>query len=119
MHPGGDCIGCHTQEGEGPKLTIAGTVMGALDDDTDCNGMAGVTVQITGADGVTLDLVTNAAGNFYTEQAVVTPFSAKVIKDGAERAMSTTPSDTNCASCHTAEGANGAPGRIMAPSSTL
>ena len=29
MHPGGDCIGCHTSHAEGPQLAIAGTVYAA------------------------------------------------------------------------------------------
>lgn len=115
MHPGGDCIGCHADQGEGPKYSVAGTVMGELDDDTDCNGMEGVTIEITDANGDVIELVTNGAGNFYTEKSVATPYTARVIKDGAERAMSGEQTETNCASCHTAEGTNGAPGRIQAP----
>jgi mono/diheme cytochrome c family protein len=115
MHPGGDCIGCHKQNGEGPVFTVAGTVMADPAEDTDCNGVSGVTVEITGADGQVIELVTNGAGNFYTEQAVATPYSVKIRKDNAERAMSAAQTETNCASCHTAEGANGAPGRILVP----
>lgn len=115
MHPGGDCIGCHAQGGEGPKFSIAGTVMAGSADDTDCNGTAGVTVEITGADGQVLELATNSAGNFYSTKTVATPYSAKIKKGGAERAMSAAQTETNCASCHTADGANGAPGRVLAP----
>ncbi len=115
MHPGGDCIGCHSSQGEGPKYVIAGTVMGALDDDTDCNGAEAVTVEITGADGTVLELTTNAAGNFFSSKSVATPFTAKVKKGSAVRAMSAAQSDGNCATCHTAEGTNNAPGRIQAP----
>ena len=115
MHPGGDCIGCHSSGGEGPKFAIAGTVMAAMDDDTDCNGESGVTVEITGADGAVLTLPTNAAGNFYSSKSVATPFTALVRKGDAVRAMSAAQSDGNCVTCHTAEGANGAPGRIQAP----
>lgn len=115
MHPGGDCIGCHTSRGEGPKYTIAGTVMAAADDDTDCNGVEAVTVEITGADGTVLELPTNAAGNFYSSKTVATPFTAKIKKGSAVRAMVAAQSDGNCVTCHTAQGANGAPGRILAP----
>lgn len=115
MHPGGDCIGCHASNGEGPKYAIAGTVMAAADDDTDCNGVESVTVEITGADGVIIELPTNAAGNFFSKGGVATPFTAKVKKGSAVRAMSAAQTDGNCATCHTAEGTNGAPGRIQAP----
>lgn len=115
MHPGGNCITCHQSSGEGPSYAIAGTVMAALDDDTDCNGAEAVTVEITGADGTVLSLPTNAAGNFFSKTAVATPFKAVVKKGSAVRAMNTPQSDGNCANCHTAEGTNGAPGRIQAP----
>jgi mono/diheme cytochrome c family protein len=114
MMPGGDCIGCHAQ-GEGPRFILAGTVMGGLKDDTNCGGIAGATVVITGADGRTLTMTTNAAGNFFSQVGVVMPYTAKVSFQGKERSMVTPRSDGNCMSCHTAEGLNGAPGRIVAP----
>lgn len=114
MHPGVDCISCH-QSGEGPDFTLAGTVMGALRDLDDCYGAAGVTVRITGADGDTFELVTNEAGNFYTDRPVATPYRAEVEKDGIVRAMSGEQTDGSCNSCHTSGGAYAAPGRILAP----
>jgi hypothetical protein len=118
MNPGGDCIGCHAR-GEGPRFQIAGTVMGDYKDDENCNGLEGITVQITGADGQVLALTTNAAGNFFNghgDPAVALPFKAKLIgAGGKERAMLTAQSDGNCATCHTTTGANSAPGRIIAP----
>lgn len=116
MKPGGDCIGCHSQ-GEGPRFTVAGTVMNAYNDDTDCNGVSGVTVRLTDTNGKTLDLVTNSAGNFYRQGAtgIATPFTVKLINGTRERSMATPQTDGNCASCHSAQGANGAPGRILAP----
>jgi cytochrome c553 len=117
MHPGGTCIECHTSGGEGPKFTLAGTVMGATDDDTDCNGVESATVEITGADGKVTTLTTNAAGNFYIESqtALSTPYTAKIIQGGKERAMTAAQTVGDCNTCHTAEGANGAPGRILLP----
>jgi len=118
MHPGGDCIGCHASEGEGPRFLLAGTVMNAFKDDTDCNGTAGVTVEITDATSKVFTLTTNKAGNFYLpvfDGPLVMPFKAKVLRDGRERAMTAPQSNGACATCHTAVGANGAPGRILAP----
>jgi hypothetical protein len=117
MEPGGDCIGCHGS-GEGPSFVAAGTVMAALHDDTNCSGVAGVTVRLTGVDGVQIDLLTNRTGNFYLDgraSQLKLPFSAQVISGGKSNAMLTAQSNTNCASCHTAAGANLAPGRILAP----
>jgi hypothetical protein len=115
MHPGGDCIGCHESEGEGPRYTIAGTVMGAYDDPTDCDGVDGVTVRITDADGVPHELTTNAAGNFFLADDVPFPYAAEVEVDGVTRSMVALQSDGNCASCHTEVGENAAPGRVVVP----
>jgi len=117
MHPGDDCIGCHSS-GEGPRFLIAGTVMNDLKDDTNCYGVEGVTVQITDANGKVNELTTNAAGNFYLESrggSLATPFTAKVLRGGKEKAMTAAQSNGACATCHTAGGANGAPGRILPP----
>jgi hypothetical protein len=119
MEPGGDCIGCHAS-GEGPVFLFAGTVMAASNDDTNCSGVSGVTVRITGADGNKIELVTNSTGNFFwsgTAGTIVFPYTAEVSRNGVTVAMQSprSASETNCASCHTASGANGAPGRIVAP----
>ena len=119
MEPGGNCIGCHGS-GEGPRYTFAGTVMAAAHDDTNCAGVGAVTVAITGSDGVRHELTTNANGNFFAEwpgSAVAFPYRAEVTRNGVTIPMVTARSaaETNCASCHTAIGANGAPGRIVAP----
>lgn len=116
MHPGGTCIECHSS-GEGPRFTLAGTVMAASNDDTDCNGVSGATVEITGADGTVTKLTTNAAGNFYSESktALSTPYTAKIIQGGKTRAMTASQTVGDCNTCHTAAGANGAPGRILLP----
>jgi len=118
MSPGQDCVDCHSR-GEGPRFQIAGTVMGASNDDDNCNGLAGATVQLTGADGVMIELATNAAGNFYSGHGtpqLALPFTAKVIgANGKESKMVSAQSNGACNSCHTATGANGAPGRITAP----
>ncbi len=117
MHPGDACIDCHTSRGEGPKLALAGTVMAATHDDTDCNGVQGATVEITGADGTVTTLTTNAAGNFYSESntALSTPYTAKIIRGSATRAMGAAQTIGDCNTCHTAAGGSGAPGRILLP----
>jgi cytochrome c553 len=113
MHPGGDCIGCHTDNGEGPPFTAAGTVMGAANDDTNCNGIAGATVELLDKNGtVAATMTTNAAGNFFTKSPIPSPFTAKVSLNGKTVEMTTPQTSGACASCHTAAGANGAPGRI-------
>jgi hypothetical protein len=118
MEPGGDCIGCHAS-GEGPGFVIAGTVMNALHDDTNCAGVAGVTVRVTGADGLFVEMVTNEVGNFYLgpPTAIAFPYTAEVSRGGVTVPMLTprASGETDCAGCHTAAGTSLAPGRIVAP----
>jgi len=115
MHPGGDCIGCHSTR-RAPRFTVAGTVMDAWHEPDDCFGTDGVLVEITGADGVVTFLHTNATGNFSSRASIALPYTVKLTgPDGATREMFTAQTDLDCAHCHTQAGANGAPGRIGRP----
>src|SRR4051812_10675624 len=119
MEPGGGCIHCHSSY-EGPSFAIAGTVMNATHDDTNCTGVADVTVAITGADGTRAELVTNATGNFKLEHwpgTTLFPYTAEVRRGGVSSKMLTPrqPGENDCNACHTAAGLNAAPGRIVAP----
>jgi hypothetical protein len=114
MEPGGDCIGCHSKD-EGPAYTLAGTVMAATDDDDRCAGVAGLIVEITDANGAVLELPTNAVGNFFWTEPIAMPYEARVLGPNGARAMAAKQSTGACGSCHTASGANGAPGRILPP----
>lgn len=117
MQPGGDCIACHAQ-GEGPKYDIAGTVMGASNDDLNCNGPSGVQVEITDANNQVITLTTNSAGNFFHEarnSTIAFPIKARVLKDGKVNEMSAAQGTGACNSCHGNPPTGGAPGRILAP----
>jgi hypothetical protein len=114
MRPGGACISCHAS-GEGPHFTIAGTVMGTSAEATGCNGASGAQVEITDASGQVLTLGTNAVGNFYSSSPVSFPITARVLAGGKVLAMASPQSSGDCNSCHTAAGANGAPGRVLTP----
>ena len=46
---------------------------------------------------------------------VMPPFKAKVTYMGRERAMAATQTSGDCNACHTQNGANSAPGRILLP----
>ena len=115
MHPGVDCIACHEDRGEAEEVRLAGTVYATLMEADDCFGVAGVTVELTGADGVVTRMTTNAAGNFTREHSVATPYTAKLIYEGRERVMTTPQTVLSCNSCHGAVGINAAPGRILVP----
>jgi hypothetical protein len=102
----------------GPSLTIAGTVYPTAHEPDLCNGANGsngARVVITGADGQTQTLTPGASGNFNSRTAVKTPFKAKVTYMGRERAMASSQTSGDCNSCHTQNGANSAPGRILLP----
>lgn len=117
MHPGGDCIGCHSSEG-GPSFVVAGTVHAGLHDVLDCNGVPDAVVTVTDAGDQVFDLTTNEAGNFFLYSADATlamPIHVKVAYEGNEVSMAQPPPTGACGSCHTAAGLNGAPGRILAP----
>jgi hypothetical protein len=115
MHPGRDCIGCHSSGGEGPRYTVAGTVNAAFDEPDDCLGVPGVSVSVTDANGQAVELTTNSAGNFFTRASLVMPVQIRLAFEGRERLMTSLPPVGACASCHTQTGANAAPGRIVVP----
>jgi hypothetical protein len=117
MNPGRACITCHTTM-NGPSLTIGGTVYPSAHEPDLCNGTAGSTgvrVVITGADGQTLTLTPGTSGNFNSRTRVMSPYKAKVTYMGRERAMVAAQTSGDCNSCHTQNGANSAPGRILLP----
>ena len=115
MHPGGTCIGCHASEGEGPSFRIAGTVYAAPNEATDCFGAADIEVAITTADGKSLTVGTNDAGNFTHSADVVFPLQVKVTRGDKSVEMASPVTSGECNGCHTETGEQGAPGRILAP----
>jgi hypothetical protein len=143
MRPGEACLNCHTgtggggddsggnsgpggggDDGEGggddgaaAGYTIAGTVFPTAHEPNDCvsNRQTATTVQVFDAAGRVITMTPNTVGNFFTAQAVTFPITAIVSRAGLQRAMTTRQTNGNCNSCHTQNGANGAPGRILAP----
>jgi hypothetical protein len=133
MHPGGACSNCHQQLG-GPRLRFGGTVYRAPHDVNDCNGAAPpptITVTVTDKDGMVLTATVNGAGNFDViaiqgngngngngngqSNRLNPPYSAKLSDGTNTRVMKGTVNSGDCNSCHTDQGINGAPGRILAP----
>jgi hypothetical protein len=124
MAPGDTCITCHSRR-EGPSFFVAGTVYPTAHEPKLCNGKSGIDVVITDSAGNVFTLTTNTAGNFACGSrarqgfpacaAFTPPYSAKVVSNGVERAMGAHQAAGDCNTCHTESGANGAPGRIMAP----
>jgi hypothetical protein len=112
MLPGSDCLSCHRAGGadEAPPWTAAGTVFSDVDG---TDGLAGVTVRITGADDAVLELTTNAVGNFWTKAAIATPFHAEVADRAASAQMVAVQTTGACNSCHNCGGAAG--GKLTVP----
>jgi hypothetical protein len=118
MQPGAPCITCHTMQG-GPAYKVAGTVYPTAHEPNECNGVNGpagpLTVVVTDANNTVTNIPVNAVGNFYSRAAIVAPFHVKVTDGVKTRAMAGSLTAGDCNSCHTLAGANGAPGRVMAP----
>lgn len=122
MWPGKACISCHEELADRPVIQIGGTVYPSLHEPAGCFGIAGdgaTAVVVTDAVGRMEKLVVGPTGNFSLDIAftrrLVMPLHVKVVRNGVERKMFSALSSGNCNSCHTEQGANGAPGRIMAP----
>jgi hypothetical protein len=117
--PGSACIACHTTRG-GPRWTFAGTIYPTGHEPTLCtgvNGVGSVTVVLTDTNGATQTLAVNAVGNFFGNATVASPFSAKIVRAGLERA-STAPHTAamgDCNTCHSQGGTSGARGRLVGP----
>jgi mono/diheme cytochrome c family protein len=122
MNPGLACIACHSM-GRGPGFAIAGTLYPTAHEPDLCNGVNGTTgakIVIVGADGQMQTLTPNGAGNFSYQGTIATPYQAKVVYMGRERAMIEPQTSGDCNNCHTQNGSmpSGtlkAPGRILSP----
>jgi hypothetical protein len=121
MHPGTRCAECHDDDGEGSStdFVVGGTVHRSLKEPDDCFGVGGVTVVITDANKKEYTLKADQAGNFYLLRddapGFKTPYKAKVIYQGRVATMKEEVSDRDCAKCHSKEGDDDAPGRILVP----
>ncbi len=121
MNPGRSCVECHattTEAVHAPHFKIAGTVMHDLREADDCRGAASQTLVLIDAQGVEHEIPTNSAGNFWLlpEVDFTMPLLAKIVdRDGNERVKKVPVESGDCASCHTKDGKNGAPGRLTPP----
>jgi len=118
MNPGQACISCHSR-GEGPSFSVAGTLFASGHEPDNCKGVNGTVdqaeVEITDANGQVFSIGVNSSGNFFSERSVVYPITARVLYQGRSRAMLTAQPSGDCNSCHSQNGADGAPGRIALP----
>jgi hypothetical protein len=99
MLPGTDCLDCHRVGGSADDsvYTIAGTVLASA---TCPQGVEGAEVYVVDDAGTEVMLLTNAVGNFYTDEALVPPFRTRVVLGGVETPMFTPFRNGSCAACH-------------------
>ena len=133
MNPGYACRSCHLGnnfQGQNPSGSsergkayfFMGTAYGEVRQ-ADLCAAAGVpadaVVEILDMnDVVQATLPINAAGNFRstkTTAGFTLPYKARVKANGKTNAMASSQMDGDCNTCHTATGANAAPGRIFFP----
>jgi hypothetical protein len=123
MHPGVACIACHDKPGsfDSPSLLFGGTVYPSLHEPDDCLGggasITGATVVVTDANGTEHSATVRSNGNFLIESVfpLKTPARAEIRHNGKVAKMKDDVTNGDCNSCHTVDGANNAPGRLMAP----
>jgi mono/diheme cytochrome c family protein len=124
MAPGYACRSCHLQQAPSHAYFFMGTVFKTLHEENGCDARlqepSKVRVEILDAqDQVRLTLVPNFAGNFYSpaqEAGFPLPYRVRLVgPDGRSRMMRTLQTQGDCNSCHTEQGAEGAPGRIALP----
>lgn len=112
MRPGEDCLRCHNGQRAKP-WTVAGTLY-ADPKAAVGQGVEGIAVTVTDANGKSIALISNGVGNFYTAEPLTPPFVAMIDRNGQQIAM-TAHNAGGCNSCHSNPSANSAPGRLYAP----
>ncbi len=116
MAPGTACVTCHLAIGK--PIYIAGTVYPTYHEADLCLGVTDVQVEIVDSMGATHTLPVNSSGNFLDQDIFSlwpSPWTVAVTRGSARRAMVGTVTSGDCNGCHTAAGAQNAPGRIVAP----
>jgi hypothetical protein len=123
MNPGQACVTCHKTQKPSRAYYFMGTAYPTAHEQTNCNAAppSGIVVEIIDANGNTaLTLpVRSPSGNFFstsTSAGIALPYRARIRNaQGATLEMTTPQMNGDCNSCHTEQGANGAPGRIVWP----
>ncbi|RMF79346.1 MAG: carboxypeptidase regulatory-like domain-containing protein [Nitrospirae bacterium] len=106
MRPGEACLECHGADagGEAPTFAFAGTVFDGQ------QGAEGVRVRVEDAEGRVEEVVSNAAGNFFSRAPLTPPFTVSLTAPGgATAAMPVAADHGDCNACHAAGGAAGGP----------
>ena len=119
MNPGRACLQCHNSSVDGPVTRYMGTAFPALHEKDLCNARApvGATVEILNAAGTVVDTlpVSPISGNFFSlRTGSAGSYRARVMVNGAKVSeMVGLQTNGDCNTCHTEQGTQGAPGRII------
>jgi hypothetical protein len=121
MNPGLPCKACHVVQRPRENWAFMGTLFPALHEKNLCFAPppANAVVEILDMAGVLRESipVVNYSGNFYSAfyTNFPSPYKAQVRIGTRINKMNTPQTNGDCNSCHTEQGRNGAPGRIVAP----
>lgn len=116
MATGLACLECHGgTSADGQRFHAAGTVFDDVAREDRCQGVGEVQVVLTEPDGTEHRFLSNLAGNFYFDRELEFPVQARLEADGRVRRMAEDVEHGDCNACHTAEGEQNAPGRIVTP----
>lgn len=119
--PGQPCILCHDGAiGDPQRFSVAGTIFQTPAAKV---AAAGVTVKLTDANGASIEVATNAAGNFFLtpeQYDPVVPMQVVVFSGGTTAKMQTVvagnlaeePNNGSCASCHFDPAGPSSPGHV-------
>ncbi|MGC4122553.1 MAG: hypothetical protein QM765_49855 [Myxococcales bacterium] len=113
MDPGSDCMECH-----GPGAHIAWTAAGTVypeRNSEDSQGMAHIYIELTDANGKTVSMESNPAGNFYTSERLAFPLTARARRGDVHYEMSVPVWSGSCNACHNLSPSSEPGGRLIGP----
>ncbi|MCM2333565.1 MAG: hypothetical protein NDI82_06425 [Anaeromyxobacteraceae bacterium] len=105
---GEDCLSCHKAGGKAPRslFTVSGTVFRDAGGEPRETGAGAVAVVLTDAAGRKVELLSNAAGNFWTKEAVAFPARVALRAQPSGAVKEAPPgacAHGNCNACHSYE----------------
>lgn len=117
MRPGQNCLRCHFQDSgfDAPIWSAGGTVYPA-EDSAAQEGVSDVRVILEDDEGKVVELTTNAAGNFYTDEPLADLYWVSIEHDGERADMPVPVPAGSCNACHSPGPVGGAFARIVTPS---
>lgn len=121
MNPGLACRKCHLLQAPELAFYFGGTVYPSFHEADLCNSPppADARIEILDEnDKVTMTLLPNEAGNFISNAVVPgapLPYRARLVAGGLTRSMNKLQQDGDCNGCHTEQGDDDAPGRLVWP----